>query len=103
MLWKLEENDAAIEALLAQNQALKDTVALLRDEIVRLKNSTKRPRFKPKKGEVLAVGLAVSKYVQTDDTGARHDGKGGYCTAVGNEPCRLRSRARPNTPIWRTN
>jgi hypothetical protein len=27
----------------------------------------------------------VSDYVHTDDTGARHDGKAGYCTPIGNE------------------
>jgi hypothetical protein len=34
---------------------------------------------------VLEVGLQVSNYLQTDDTGARHDGKNGYCTYIGNE------------------
>jgi hypothetical protein len=29
--------------------------------------------------------LSVSDYVHTDDTGARHDGKAGYCTHIGNE------------------
>ena len=34
---------------------------------------------------MLEVGLQVSHYLQTDDTGARHDGKNGYCTYIGNE------------------
>jgi transposase IS66 family protein len=34
---------------------------------------------------VLEAGLQVSHYLQTDDTGARHDGKNGYCTYIGNE------------------
>jgi hypothetical protein len=34
---------------------------------------------------IRAVGLAVSSYVQTDDAGARHHGKNGYCTCLGNE------------------
>src|SRR6516162_2453521 len=37
------------------------------------------------KADVLAAGLAVSSYVGTDDTGARHRGHNGYCTAVGND------------------
>jgi hypothetical protein len=37
------------------------------------------------KADVLATGLAVSSYVGTDDTGARHQGHNGYCTAVGND------------------
>jgi hypothetical protein len=33
----------------------------------------------------VAAGLAVSSYIGTDDTGARHQGKNGYCTAIGND------------------
>jgi Transposase IS66 family len=42
-------------------------------------------RFHQEKAEVLATGLAESSYVGTDDTGARHQGHNGYCTALGNE------------------
>lgn len=41
--------------------------------------------FHTEKDEVLRVGLEVSDYVQVDDTGARHQGKNGYCTHIGNE------------------
>jgi len=41
--------------------------------------------FHQEKAEVLAAGLAVSSYIGTDDTGARHQGKNGYCTAIGND------------------
>jgi Transposase IS66 family len=41
--------------------------------------------FHQEKGEVLAAGLTESSYVGTDDTGARHRGRNGYCTALGNE------------------
>lgn len=41
--------------------------------------------FHQEKGEVLAAGLTASSYVGTDDTGARHRGRNGYCTALGNE------------------
>jgi hypothetical protein len=34
---------------------------------------------------VLSIGLKLSKKINTDDTGARHDGKNGYCTYIGNE------------------
>lgn len=34
---------------------------------------------------ILAVGLQVSSYINVDDTGARHQGKNGYCTHIGNE------------------
>ena len=41
--------------------------------------------FHREKAELLAVGKEVSCYLQTDDTGARHQGKNGYCTYIGNE------------------
>jgi transposase IS66 family protein len=41
--------------------------------------------FHQEKGEILATGLTVSSYIGTDDTGARHQGKNGYCTALGND------------------
>lgn len=42
-------------------------------------------RFHAEKEEILRVGLKVSSYVNADDTGARHQGKNGYCTHIGNE------------------
>lgn len=41
--------------------------------------------FHQEKAEILRVGLDVSRYVHVDDTTARHQGKNGYCTHVGNE------------------
>jgi hypothetical protein len=41
--------------------------------------------FHEEKAELLLAGLATADYIQTDDTGARHKGKNGYCTQVGNE------------------
>jgi len=41
--------------------------------------------FHQEKEDLLATALTVSSYIATDDTGARHCGKNGYCTAVGND------------------
>jgi hypothetical protein len=41
--------------------------------------------FHNEKDRILAVGLEVSSYINVDDTGARHKGKNGYCTHIGNE------------------
>jgi hypothetical protein len=41
--------------------------------------------FHQEKAELLPTALAVSTYVQVDDTGARHRGHNGACTQVGNE------------------
>ena len=41
--------------------------------------------FHVEKAGILSAGLAVSAFIQTDDTGARHEGKNGYCTCVSND------------------
>ena len=41
--------------------------------------------FHQEKAAILTAGLAVSSYVGVDDTGARHQGHNGYCTALGND------------------
>ena len=40
--------------------------------------------FHQEKDELLKTGLAVSDYVTVDDSGARHKGKNGYVTHIGN-------------------
>jgi len=44
-----------------------------------------KEKYHKEKDEILAVGLQVSRHIHADDTGARHDGKNGYCTHIGNE------------------
>jgi hypothetical protein len=41
--------------------------------------------FHTEKNDILRVGLDISSYVNVDDTGARHRGKNGVCTHIGNE------------------
>ena len=41
--------------------------------------------YHAEKGDILQVGLRVSSYIHTDDTGARHQGVNSYCTHIGNE------------------
>jgi hypothetical protein len=41
--------------------------------------------FHKEKDDILTMGLKVSSYINVDDTGARHAGKNGYCTHIGNE------------------
>jgi hypothetical protein len=45
----------------------------------------KKEGFHQEKDELRAAGLVESSYIGTDDTGARHQGKNGYCTAIGND------------------
>jgi hypothetical protein len=42
-----------------------------------------KQEFHQEQKQVLAAGLETGKYVHTDDTGARHQGKNGYCTVIG--------------------
>jgi len=41
--------------------------------------------FHVEKDGILSTGLEISSYINVDDTGARHDGKNGFCTHIGNE------------------
>ncbi len=41
--------------------------------------------FHQEKDDLLPAGLESSPYIHVDDTGARHEGKPGYCTHIGNE------------------
>jgi hypothetical protein len=44
-----------------------------------------KDRFHEEKNNILSVALTVSSFINVDDTGARHDGKNGYCTHMGND------------------
>jgi Transposase IS66 family len=41
--------------------------------------------FEQEQHQVLTAGLETATYIHTDDTGARHNGKNGYCTVIGND------------------
>lgn len=42
-------------------------------------------QFHQEREDILETGIACSRVLLVDDTGARHDGKNGYCTVIGNE------------------
>lgn len=44
-----------------------------------------KTEFHDEKDRILSAGLEVSKYINVDDTGARHAGQNGYCTHIGND------------------
>ncbi len=44
-----------------------------------------KSEFHDEKERILSTGLSLSGHINVDDTGARHDGKNGYCTHIGNE------------------
>jgi hypothetical protein len=47
--------------------------------------SKREEAFSAEKAEILRAGLESSRYVTVDDTGARHRGRNGYTTHIGNE------------------
>lgn len=53
-------------------------------ELDRILNDGKDP-FHEEKENILRAGLEVSRHVSVDDTGARHQGKNGFCTHIGND------------------
>jgi FtsZ-binding cell division protein ZapB len=61
--WGIDISTGQIDALLTANHAV----------------------FQEEKDALLSVGLACSRHLTVDDTGARHQGKNGYTTHIGNE------------------
>ena len=42
-------------------------------------------QFHQEREDILETGIACSRTLLVDDTGARHDGKNGFCTVIGND------------------
>jgi hypothetical protein len=59
-------------------------VAISKRQLQRLLTD-KQESFIAEAQDVLRAGLETSAYVSVDDTGARHAGKNGFCTQIGND------------------
>jgi Transposase IS66 family len=59
-------------------------VAISKRQLQRLLTD-KQESFVAEARDVLRAGLETSPFVSVDDTGARHAGKNGYCTQIGND------------------
>jgi len=59
-------------------------VAISKRQLQRLLTD-KQESFAAEAQDVLRAGLETSPYVSVDDTGARHAGKNGFCTQIGND------------------
>jgi len=59
-------------------------VAISKRQLVRLLNEN-HEGFVAEAQDVLRAGLETSPWVTVDDTGARHAGKNGFCTQIGND------------------
>jgi hypothetical protein len=59
-------------------------VAVSKRQVMRLLIADKEP-FLAEACDVLRAGLASASWISVDDTGARHQGRNGTCTQIGNE------------------
>ena len=59
-------------------------IAISKGQLNRLINN-KNAFFHEEKEKIFEAGIFLSAYLQTDDTGARHQGRNGYCTYIGND------------------
>jgi hypothetical protein len=59
-------------------------VSISKRQLVRLLNENHEALIAEAQ-DVLRAGLETSSWVSVDDTGARHAGKNGFCTQIGNE------------------
>ncbi|MGH8322623.1 MAG: IS66 family transposase, partial [Steroidobacteraceae bacterium] len=68
--------------LVAQLQAI--GVSISKREVMRLLIAG-QDGFLGESREVLRAGLQTARWISVDDTGARHAGKNGFCTQIGND------------------
>lgn len=59
-------------------------ISISSGEIDRLLTDSK-DNYHEEKNQLLQTGLAISDYITVDDSGARHKGKNGYVTQIGND------------------
>ena len=97
----VEEQRKLIEKLSKQLANQKTRIEQLEAELLAKKKLKGKPKlsasllnqpepkehqiFEREQHQVLRAGLETATYIHTDDTGARHNGKNGYCTVIGND------------------
>ena len=69
---------------LLREQLLEWGIDLSAGQIDALLSGHNEPFF-DEKDRLLEVGLAVSSFISVDDSGARHQGRNGYVTQIGND------------------
>jgi hypothetical protein len=65
-------------------ELLEKGIDISRGEVDRILRETTQSLEQEKK-DIFAAGIAVSKHLQSDDTGARHKGQNGYCNIICND------------------
>src|SRR5690242_4454296 len=82
VLMHYHQGQSTLPRLVALLQSM--GVSISKRQVQRLLTD-KQDAFLSEAQAVLRAGLETSAYVSTDDTGARHAGKNGFCTQIGND------------------
>jgi hypothetical protein len=82
VLMQYHQGQSTLPRLLALLRSV--GVAISKRQLQRLLTD-KREEFVAEAQAVLRAGLKTSPFVSVDDTGARHAGKNGFCTQIGND------------------
>ena len=82
VLMHYHQGQSTLPRLVALLQSM--GVSISKRQVQRLLTD-KQDAFLSEARAVLRAGLETSAYVSTDDTGARHAGKNGFCTQIGND------------------
>jgi hypothetical protein len=82
VLMQYHQGQSTLPRLTALLQSI--GVSISKRQVQRLLTD-KQEGFVSEARDVLRAGLEISPYVSVDDTGARHAGKNGFCTQIGND------------------
>jgi uncharacterized coiled-coil protein SlyX len=82
VLMQYHQGQSTMPRLLAFLRSL--GISISKRQLVRLLND-KHEAFIAEAQDILRAGLQTSSWVSVDDTGARHAGKNGFCTQIGND------------------
>jgi hypothetical protein len=82
VLMQHHQGQVTVERLVTLLQAI--GVSISKREVMRLLIAGKEA-FLEENREVLRAGLQTAAWISVDDTGARHRGKNGVCTQIGND------------------
>src|SRR5215211_4777125 len=82
VLVQFHQGQVTVPRLVAQLQAI--GIQISKRQILRLLNE-RQDAFWTEARDVLRVGLASAAWISVDDTGARHQGRNGTCTQIGND------------------
>src|SRR5215204_2643928 len=81
VLVQFHQGQVTIPRLVAQLRAM--GIQISKRQILRLLNEG-QDAFRTEARDVLRAGLASAAWISVDDTGARHQGRNGTCTQIGN-------------------